>query len=117
MPRPKKRRLVCQRPFVSCFMPKPLNFTYTPEEIVLPVEGFEAIRLVDFEGMDQETAADAMHVSRPTLGRILGEARAIIAEAIVTGKILRIAGGSYELCPIDWCPKRHRHRFRGCKCW
>jgi len=38
-----------------------------------------------------------MEVSRHTYGRILTSARSIIAEALVTGKALKIEGGTYEL--------------------
>jgi predicted DNA-binding protein (UPF0251 family) len=73
-------------------------------EISLSVEGLEAIRLSDFEHLDQETAAKMMEVSRQTYGRILSEARGIVSEALVTGKALIIQGGSYEM--------RGRHRKR-----
>jgi len=73
-------------------------------EIVLPLEGFEAIRLSDFERLDHETAASRMNVSRQTFGRILAEARRIVAEALVMGRMLRIEGGHFEL------PPRHRRR-------
>ena len=76
------------------------------EEIVLPVEGLEAIRLSDFEGLDHEVAAIRMNVSRQTFGRILAEARAIVAEGLVMGKILRIQGGHFEMPPRG----RGRHR-------
>ena len=76
------------------------------EEIVLPLEGLEAIRLSDFEGLDHETAAIRMNVSRQTFGRILAEARAIIAEGLVMGKVLRIQGGHFEMPPRG----RGRHR-------
>jgi len=75
--------------------------------VVLPVEGLEAIRLNDFEGLDQETAATRMSVSRQTFGRILGEARRVVAEALVMGKILRIEGGDF-----DMPPNRRRRRGR-----
>jgi predicted DNA-binding protein (UPF0251 family) len=36
--------------------------------VILPVEGFEALRLSDFEGLDQEQAAGRMDVrARPTV--------------------------------------------------
>jgi predicted DNA-binding protein (UPF0251 family) len=76
------------------------------EEIVLPIEALEAIRLSDFEGLDHETAAIRMNVSRQTFGRILAEARAIVAEALVMGKVLRIQGGHFEMPPRG----RGRHR-------
>jgi predicted DNA-binding protein (UPF0251 family) len=69
------------------------------EEIVLPIEGLEAIRLVDHQGLDQEAAAAMMNVSRQTLGRILADARAVVADALIMGKILRIEGGHFEMPP------------------
>jgi predicted DNA-binding protein (UPF0251 family) len=69
------------------------------EEAVLPVEGLEAIRLVDYQGLDQETAAAMMNVSRQTLGRILADARAVVADALIMGKILRIEGGHLNRLP------------------
>ncbi len=111
MSRPKKVRFVCQKPYISKFFPEGIN---DADEVLLTIEGYEAIRLVDFEGMDQERAAEAMNISRPTLSRILAQARSAIAEAIVMGKALRIEGGNYELCPLR-CRHRRRYRFRGGK--
>jgi len=37
-----------------------------------------------------EQAAEKMNISRPTFGRILGEARRKLAEVLVEGKALRI---------------------------
>jgi predicted DNA-binding protein (UPF0251 family) len=76
------------------------------EEVILPVEGLETIRLADYQGLDQETAAGMMNVSRQTFGRILAEARAIVADALVMGKVLRIEGGHFEMPPRG----RGRHR-------
>jgi predicted DNA-binding protein (UPF0251 family) len=64
---------------------------------MLSVEELEAIRLSDFEGLDQESAANLMHVSRQTYGRILASARHIIGEALIMGKALRINGGTYTM--------------------
>jgi len=94
MPRPKKPRFVSGYPSISSFAPQGMLQT---GEVVLSVEGLEAIRLSDFEDLDQETAAGIMAVSRQTYGRILGEARRIVSEALVTGKVLRIEGGVYEM--------------------
>jgi predicted DNA-binding protein (UPF0251 family) len=74
----------------------------------LPIEGLEAIRLSDFQGLDQEAAAGMMDVSRQTFGRILAEARALVAAALVMGKALRIEGGHYEMPP-----RMRRRRRRG----
>ena len=105
MPRPKKTRYVSGSPDINAFMPVGISPT---GEVVLSVEGLEAIRLSDFEGLDQETAATMMEVSRQTYGRILSEARRTIAKAFVLGKTVRIGGGSYELRG-----RRRRRRGRG----
>ena len=94
MPRQKKPRFVSGYPSISAFVPRGITET---GEITLSIEGLETIRLSDFEGLDQETAAGIMQVSRQTYGRILGEARHIVSEALVTGKALIVEGGTYEM--------------------
>jgi len=101
MPRIKKPRFVSRYPTITAFVPRGM---FQTGEITLSLEGLEAIRLSDFEHLDQETAAKMMEVSRQTYGRILSEARGIVSEALVTGKALIIEGGSYEM--------RGRHRKR-----
>ena len=109
MPRPRKLRFVQGRPIVNAFIPDRMP-PWGREETTLPVEGLEAIRLSDFQGMDQETAATMMNVSRQTFGRILGEARGIIADALVMGKVLRIEGGHFDMPPRG---RGRRRRRRG----
>ena len=94
MPRRKKPRFVTGYPSIDAFVPRGDLQT---GQISLSVEGLEAIRLTDFEGLDQETAAGIMQVSRQTYGRILGSARFRIAEALVTGKDLVVQGGDFVL--------------------
>ena len=108
MPRPRKLRWVQGRPVVGAFVPNQTP-PWGREEVVLPVEGLEAIRLVDYQGLDQETAAGMMNVSRQTFGRILADARAVVADALIMGKILRIEGGHFEMPPRG----RHGRRWRG----
>lgn len=111
MPRKKRCRFVCGPPLVARFFPE--SKAADTEEVTLPLDAYEAIRLVDYEGMDQETAAMAMHVSRQTLGRILEEGRRLVAKALVEGLVLKIHGGMYEFCPLETCQRRFRHRSRG----
>ena len=59
-------------------------------EVYLPVDGLEAMRLVDLEGLDQAEAAGRMGVSRQTLGRILAVARRNVTQALTEGLALRI---------------------------
>jgi len=93
MPRPKKTRFVSGYPAIAAFVPHGMNIS---GEVFMSVEELEAIRLSDFEHLDQETAANMMEVSRHTYGRILASARSMVAEALVTGKALKIEGGTYE---------------------
>lgn len=92
MPRPKKPRFVSGYPAIVAFVPQGVPLA---GELVLSVEGLEAIRLSDFEHLDQEAAARLMKVSRQTYGRILSGARSLVGEALVTGKALKVAGGHY----------------------
>jgi predicted DNA-binding protein (UPF0251 family) len=113
MPRPRKRRFVQGRPIVNAFVPDSLP-PWGREEVVLPVEGLEAIRLNDYQGLDQETASKMMNVSRQTFGRILAEARIIVADALVMGKVLKIEGGHFDMPPRG--RGRHGRRWgRGLK--
>ena len=94
MPRPKKPRFVSGYPTITAFFPQGVLVT---GELSLSVEELEAIRLSDFERLDQESAANLMQVSRQTYGRILTDAHSIVSEALVTGKALKIEGGNYEM--------------------
>lgn len=66
----------------------------------LTLDEFEAIRLVDGEGLDQETASMHMGVSRPTVTRILASARAKIARTFIQGQALVIEGGPVVQAPV-----------------
>ncbi|MFW6324802.1 MAG: DUF134 domain-containing protein, partial [Desulfovibrionales bacterium] len=96
MPRPKKCRLINYSPRVTYFKPRGIPLMELAEAY-LPLEGVEALRLADQEGLSQEDAAARMDVSRHTFGRILSEARRIVAEVIVEGMALRIEGGDFAL--------------------
>lgn len=90
----------------------------TPQEVILTLDEFEALRLADLEGLYQEEAAQRMGVSRPTFGRILGVAHRKVAEALILGKALRIEGGTvYQeefLLPPHRCRcRRGWKRFEG----
>jgi uncharacterized protein len=64
------------------------------EEVLLSLDGFEAIRLADNLGLYHEEAAAKMSVSRSTFGRILDSARGKVADAIINGKALKIEANS-----------------------
>jgi predicted DNA-binding protein (UPF0251 family) len=113
MPRPRKWRRVCCLPESNLF--GPLVPTSAEKEIVLmTVEEYETIRLIDLEGMMQEECAERMNVARTTVQRIYNDARKKLAESLVNGKILKIEGGDYKLCdeaePMYGCGRCRRHR-------
>lgn len=92
--RPKKLRIVSENPVHATFGP---CGNQQNGEVSISVEEFEAIRLSDYEQLNQEEAAVQVGVSRHTYGRILGSARRAVAEALVTGKTLKIEGGHFQL--------------------
>jgi len=89
MPRPRKKRRVMGRPNSSYFKPAGVRMI-SLAEVVLSMSEFEAIRLIDFEGISQIEAGDKMHISQSTLSRILSSGREKIADAIINGKAIKI---------------------------
>ena len=77
----------------------PLNGVFMEDNcILMTVDEYEAIRLIDREGLTQEESSQQMGIARTTVQGIYAEARKKIAQAIVEGKYLRITGGDYKLC-------------------
>ena len=66
-------------------------------EVCLSVEEAEAVRLKDMEGLEQGECGQRMNISRTTFARVLGSARQKVADALVNGKAIRIAGGNFEM--------------------
>ena len=93
--RRKKVRYVQTMPQIAQFSPR--GKPGRPDEIELGIDQLEAVKLADYQGYDQSEGANFMGVSRPTFGRILRNARKIIANAIVNGKIIRIRTGSVQV--------------------
>jgi predicted DNA-binding protein (UPF0251 family) len=91
--RPKKKRIIKERPESFKFSPR--GKRGKPDNVVLKMEEFEALRLADHLSMAHEEAASSMKVSRQTFERILKKARRTVSEAIVKGKSIKIWGGSY----------------------
>jgi len=67
------------------------------QEVCLSVEEAEAIRLKDLEGLEQEECAQRMNISRTTFSRVLGSARQKMADALLSGKAIKIEGGNFEM--------------------
>ncbi|GAB6273387.1 MAG: hypothetical protein STSR0004_02500 [Peptococcaceae bacterium] len=96
MPRPPKWRTVEQFPSCTYFKPAGIPLRELGE-VCLYVEELEALRLKDLACLDQEACAERMKIARTTFQRILCAARAKVAEALVTGKAIRVEGGKYLL--------------------
>lgn len=96
MVRPKKNRIVAFNPEVSYFKPRGIPMIDL-EEVILTVDEREAIRLADLLGMPYEEAGQKMGISRATFGRIIQNARQVIADALINGKAINIEGGTYTL--------------------
>lgn len=113
MPRPRKCRKVCHMPKVCNFVPVGQDVNQKP--VVLTVDEFEAIRLIDEQGFSQEECSSYMQVARATAQAIYNTARAKIATALVEGMPLRIEGGDYRLCEgkedVCHCGGCQRHRY------
>jgi len=115
MPRPKKWRTVCRMPRTCRF--GPLDGPAQAEIVELTVDEYEAIRLIDLEGLTQEECAAQMGVARTTAQGIYAQARRKTADSLVNGKLLLIGGGDYRLCgsPGEFCGcgcRRRRMRAR-----
>ena len=107
MPRPRKCRKVCCLPKTKGFTP--LSSAKDAAPVCLSVDEYEAIRLIDKEGLSQEECSLKMEVARTTVQQIYTDARKKIALALVDARPLRIQGGDYRLC--DGNAKLH-----GCAC-
>ena len=95
MSRPTKCRRVCHFPEILEFYPQSAE---DKEYVILTVDEFEVIRLIDKEGFSQEECSRQLGVVRTTAQRIYENARKKIANVLVCGLPLKIEGGDYRLC-------------------
>ncbi len=108
MSRPTKSRRVCHFPQNSTFIP---DNEKSDGVIILTVDEYEAIRLIDKERLSQEECARYMQVARTTVQKIYEEARKKLADMLVDGLSLKIEGGEYKLCN----GRNHLCEKNGCK--
>lgn len=91
MARPvKQRKIVSPYPemeFLLLNRDEPVNAS-----VPFLLEEFEAVKLIDYEGLNHEQAARQMNVSRSTITRIYKRARKKIAESLVENKSLKLKG-------------------------
>lgn len=113
LPRPSKCRKVCCLPETKEFAP--VNAIHEKKAVIMAVDEYETIRLIDKQGFSQEECGAYMKIARTTVQQIYTSARKKIADALVEGLPLRIEGGNYKLCDGKeaYCGcggcRRHRH--------
>lgn len=101
MGRPRKYRKVCKKPGCTQFAPK--GSDDITDIVVMSVDEYEVLRLIDFNSMTQEECARQMNIARTTVQKMYDEARFKIAKFIVEGSSLRIEGGEIEYCDKTEC--------------
>ena len=119
MPRPRKCRQVCRLPQNDAFVP--VNCGRAGDAVVITVDEYETIRLIDYEGLSQEECAASMQVARTTVQQIYNTARQKLSAALVEGRPFRIQGGDYRLCQGDrgcrsCCRRADRENWDCCPC-
>ena len=93
--RPQRPRRICAEPAYDSFSPDGIP---CGEPILLSVDEYEVIRLVDLEKKTHEQCAVQMEVSRTTVTEMYESARTKLAQSLVNGRKLLISGGRYRLC-------------------
>jgi uncharacterized protein len=108
MARPEKNRKVCNPPKMYGFKPFGMTMCET-EPVVIHFDEYESLKLVNYDNLSQDEAAEMMNVSRPTLTRIYNRALRKIAVAFTEGKTVFIKGGNIKF-DKDWykCKKCYR---------
>ena len=109
MPRPRKCRRVCCLPWSAAF--GPIGEHTAETSVVMSVDEYETIRLIDLMEFTQEECAAQMNVARTTVQGIYNDARKKLADVLVNAKGLVIQGGDYTICDS----KEESCRCGGCK--
>lgn len=100
MPRPSRCRRVCCEPDIRGFAP---DKCCVADPVVLLVEEYECVRLIDLKKRTHDQCAHQMQISRTTVTEIYEKARFKIADALINGKRLVIDGGNYRVCQESDC--------------
>ena len=89
MPRPPRCRRICGVPQVDTFCP---NGCENTEPILLTLDEYEVIRLVDLEQQTHEQCATQMDISRSTVQEIYESARSKMQRVLPTGNLCTSPG-------------------------
>ena len=97
MSRPVKCRRIERLPEYRSFSPDDINAS---ETVLMSLDEYETLRIMDVEGTTQEECAVKMNIARTTVTAIYDNARKKVADAIVHGKRLLITGGCWTTEPV-----------------
>ena len=111
MPRPPRCRRICSAPRVERFCPCDVAES---APILLTLDEYEVIRLVDLEEKTHEQCATQMDISRSTVQEIYENARRKLAACLVYGKPLHITGGNVRICRGQEQQSESCHRAGTC---
>lgn len=98
MARPNKYRRICELPVNKGFGPVGLGRRPDSKPVMLTVDEYEVLRLIDYEALNQEDCAMQMNVARSTVQRVYNIARTKLATMLVEGRDIHIEGGNYTVC-------------------
>jgi len=98
MPRPIRCRRIERLPVYRSFSP---DDAAAAEDVRMTVDEYEALRLLDDEGLTQEACAARMSIARTTVTAIYDSARKKVADVLVHGKRLLITGGCCAYEPVE----------------
>jgi len=110
MPRPKTLRKVVKPPGFKGYRPYG-NPGAVSGSVELLYEEYEALKLADYDLMNQLEASKVMGVSRPTFARIYESARRKMARAMVEVKEIRAVYGQTALDENWWICNQCNARF------
>jgi predicted DNA-binding protein (UPF0251 family) len=96
--RPKIKRHICKKNGAKFSLFKPNGIPASQlSKTLLEDDEFEAIRLVDLDGLAQQDAAVKMKISRQTFANIIKMARYKITHALVNGYALELQNPNIKL--------------------
>ncbi len=110
MSRAKVLRKLNELPVVKGFRPLWMRRNYR-QAVTMCLEEYEVFRLIDYEGLTHEQAAEEMNVSRSTVTRIYEQARKKLARALVEGRSFFIEGGEIQLSGSHYLCEKCWHKF------